>query len=116
MTPATTHTAAGDRMTSPDPHNAPIRGTVAIGETACYPAPMSNTADLRQRLRAIQRRCNNPNERRNEDGTFNVDGRSWIATRELVQLATELDNALFKLEELEKRDGEFVTIKRETME
>jgi len=72
--------------------------------------------DLRQRLRAAGKACGSPDERRNGDGTVTIDGQSYIALLNLRSLVTELDNALWRLEELEKRDAEFVTVRREKME
>jgi hypothetical protein len=58
---------------------------------------------LRQRHHAVYKRCDSPKERRNADGTFMVDGASWIATRELVAMGEEIGAALWRLEELEKK-------------
>ncbi len=69
-------------------------------------------SDLRHRLRTTNKRCNNPRERHNGDGTVTVDSASWIATRELVQMVPEIDNALWELEELRKEQAKWVKIPR----
>jgi hypothetical protein len=75
------------------------------------------TDSLRQRLRTAYKRCSRfPEVSHNPDGTVTVKGDAFLALLELRNLSTEIDTALFKLEELEKRDGEFVSVKREKME
>lgn len=74
-------------------------------------------SDLRQRLRAAYKRCSLfPDQSHNEDGTVTVKGDAFMAMLELRNLSPEIDNALWRLEELEKRDAGFVAVKRETME
>lgn len=58
---------------------------------------------LRQRLRAASKRCSSfPEKRRNPDGSVTVKADAFLAFLELRNLSTEIDNALWKLEELEK--------------
>lgn len=72
---------------------------------------------LRQRLRAANKRCSLfPEQSRNPDGSVTIKKEAHLAYLELRNLFTEIDNALWKLEELEKRDEQFVSVKREGME
>lgn len=45
---------------------------------------------LAAKVHSAYKRCSSPTERRNPDGTFTVDGPSYIAMRELIQLAPEI--------------------------
>jgi hypothetical protein len=79
--------------------------------------PAQTDMTLRQRLRAANKRCSSfPEQSRNPDGSVTVKADAWLALLELRNMSTEIDNALWKLEELEKRDEQFVSVKREGME
>lgn len=67
---------------------------------------------LRQRLRIANKLFSSPQERYNPEGTVTVDTRAYMALLELRALVPELDNALWKLEELEKEQAKWVTIPR----
>lgn len=56
--------------------------------------------DLRTRLRAAYDRCSSfPEVSRNTDGTFTVKGDAYMALLEMRSLWSELDSALFELEQ-----------------
>lgn len=69
--------------------------------------------DLPERLKAAYCRCKDqPEVRRNDDGTFTVRGDAFMALLDLRALVPEIGLALHELRE----SGEFVAIKREVME